>query len=75
MPAAADPLGLTPREREVAALVARGYTNRQVAETLVITERTAETHLERIYTKLGLHARAELAVWATRHSLVGTYSD
>ena len=53
-------------------LVAQGLTNRQIAEALVITERTAETHLERIYSKLELHSRAQLATWATEHQLSGT---
>ena len=61
---------LTAREQEVAALVAQGLTNRQIAEQLVITERTAETHLERIFTKLDLHSRAQLARWATEQGLV-----
>jgi DNA-binding NarL/FixJ family response regulator len=60
---------LSAREREVAALVARGATNRQIAETLVISERTAETHLERIFGKLNLRARAQLATWAVEHGL------
>ncbi|MEI5101977.1 LuxR C-terminal-related transcriptional regulator [Streptomyces sp. PmtG] len=51
---------LTPREREVAALVARGLSNREVAEHLVISKRTADTHVERILTKLGLTSRAEI---------------
>jgi DNA-binding CsgD family transcriptional regulator len=54
---------LTQREHEVARLVARGLTSRQIAEHLVITTRTAETHVERIYTKLDLHSRAQLATW------------
>ena len=60
---------LSPREREVAVLVARGATNRQIAEALVISERTAETHLERIFSKLGLRARAQLATWVVQHGL------
>ena len=60
---------LSAREREVAALVARGLTNRQIAERLVISARTAETHLERIFTKLDLRTRAQLAIWAVEHGL------
>jgi predicted ATPase/DNA-binding CsgD family transcriptional regulator len=62
--------GLTPREREVAALVARGLTNRQIARALVVTEGTAGTHVERIFKKLGAHSRAEVGAWAATHGLL-----
>jgi DNA-binding CsgD family transcriptional regulator len=52
---------LTPSEERVAALVAEGKTNREVAAALFITERTVEGHLTRIYPKLGVRSRAELA--------------
>jgi len=52
---------LTPREQEIAALLARGYTNRQLAETLVLSEQTVETHVKRILGKLELHSRHQLA--------------
>lgn len=61
---------LTPREQEVAALIARGYTNRQIAATLVITPRTADTHVRNVLTKLELHSRAQVAAWATEHGLL-----
>jgi DNA-binding NarL/FixJ family response regulator len=61
LPAHVQLLGLTTREREVAALLLRGMSNRQIAEQLVITERTAETHVCRILSKLGLGSRAQLA--------------
>ncbi|MEW2529727.1 LuxR C-terminal-related transcriptional regulator [Streptomyces sp. NPDC047071] len=51
---------LTPREREVAALVARGLSNREIAERLVISKRTADTHVERILAKLDLTSRADV---------------
>lgn len=51
---------LTPREREVAALIARGYTDREVAEALRIGRRTAETHAANVRAKLGLRSRREL---------------
>jgi len=54
---------LSRREREVAVLVARGLTNRQIADQLVIAERTVEGHLERIRGKLGLRSRTQIAVW------------
>jgi len=53
--------GLTPAERRVAALVAEGRTNREVAAALVLGERTVETHLTHIYAKLGVRSRTELA--------------
>jgi DNA-binding CsgD family transcriptional regulator/sugar lactone lactonase YvrE len=54
---------LTQREREVAELVAKGSTNRQIASRLFISERTAEYHLEQIRNKLGFHARSQIAAW------------
>jgi pimeloyl-ACP methyl ester carboxylesterase/DNA-binding CsgD family transcriptional regulator len=57
------PTGLTPRQSEVAALVADGLTNRQLAERLGITERSAESHLERIRLRLGFRSRAQVAAW------------
>ena len=51
---------LTAREREVLALVAQGLTNRQIAATLVLSERTAENHVQHILAKLSLHSRADL---------------
>jgi DNA-binding NarL/FixJ family response regulator len=58
---------LTRREREVAALVAQGLTDRQIADALVITEGTVGVHLGHILNKLGFHSRAQLAAWATQH--------
>ena len=57
---------LTPREREVAVLIARGLSNRQIAETLVIAERTVTNHVEHIFDKLGFRSRAQVATWVTR---------
>ena len=57
------PIGLTPRQTEVAALVAEGLTNRQLAERLGITERSAESHVERIRMRLGFRSRAQVAAW------------
>ena len=59
--------GLTGREEEVAVLVARGLTNRQVAARLGISEHTARTHVGKILKKLDLHSRAQLAAWAAEH--------
>ena len=64
-------LGLTAREREVLALVAEGYTNRRIAETLFISESTAGVHVSNILGKLGVATRTEAAAVATRLGLVG----
>ena len=64
----ADPL--TRREREVAALIARGLTNRQIAEELVIAERTAHAHVGNILGKLGFPSRAQVAAWAVEQGLL-----
>lgn len=64
-----DAPGLTPREREVARLAAQGLTNRQIAEALVITEKTAANHLQRVLDKLDLHSRAQLAARAAEFGL------
>jgi class 3 adenylate cyclase len=60
---------LSLREREVALLIARGLTNKQIAEELVISERTAEGHVDHIRDKLGVHNRAEVAVWVVQNRL------
>jgi len=54
---------LTPRQREIAALVARGRTNHEIAEDLVITERTVEAHITQIRRKLNLRSRVRIATW------------
>jgi non-specific serine/threonine protein kinase len=61
---------LTLREREVAQLVARGLTNRQIAGTLVISEKTAANHLQHVLEKLDLRARTQLAAQAAELGLV-----
>jgi non-specific serine/threonine protein kinase len=53
----------------VAALLARGLTNRQIAAALTVTEKTAEAHVSHILAKLGLSSRAQAAVWAAQHRL------
>jgi non-specific serine/threonine protein kinase len=58
--------GLTRREREVAGLVARGLTNRQIAAQLVISERTAANHIQHVLAKLGFRTRGQVAVWAVK---------
>jgi predicted ATPase/DNA-binding CsgD family transcriptional regulator len=61
---------LTAREREVAARLTRGLTNRQIAEQLVITERTVAAHVEHILNKLGFASRHQVGAWATEHGLL-----
>jgi DNA-binding NarL/FixJ family response regulator len=61
--------GLTERERDVAALVAGGLANREIAESLSIGHRTVETHVSSILAKLGLASRAQIAAWAIDHGL------
>ena len=60
---------LAPREREVAILIAQGLSNREIASRLVISERTAETHVQHILNKLGFKSRTQIATWATQHGL------
>jgi predicted ATPase/DNA-binding CsgD family transcriptional regulator len=60
---AAAPGLLTPREHEVAALVARGLSNRQIASTLALSPRTADRHVQNILVKLGFGTRAQIASW------------
>jgi len=70
-PPAGEPVGkLTRREQEVALLVARGLTNRQISTKLAISERTAANHVARILSKLGLRSRAQIATWATERQLL-----
>jgi DNA-binding CsgD family transcriptional regulator len=64
-----DPFGLTTREREVLALVAEGYTNKRIAETLFISESTAGVHVSNILGKLGVGTRTEAAAIAVRLGL------
>ncbi len=61
--------GLTPREREVAALVAQGLSNRAIAEQLVIGVRAVEANITRILTRLGFTSRAQIAAWAVDRGL------
>ena len=65
-----DPLGeLTEREREILRLVAAGKANKEIARELVISERTARTHVSNILRKLGLSSRTQAALWAVRAGL------
>ena len=66
--AAAD---LTERELEVVALVAQGRSNREIADTFVISEKTVKTHIGHVLAKLGLKDRTQLAIYALKHDLAG----
>jgi DNA-binding NarL/FixJ family response regulator len=59
--------GLTEREREVLSLIADGRNNREIAERLVISEKTVKTHVSNILSKLGLADRTQAAIYALRH--------
>jgi DNA-binding NarL/FixJ family response regulator len=61
---------LTPREQEVVKLVAEGYTNKQIAETLIISEKTVERHRANVLEKLGMRDRVELTRYAIRQGLI-----
>jgi DNA-binding NarL/FixJ family response regulator len=60
---------LTEREREILALIARGQSNREIGETLFITEGTVKNHVSNILSKLGLRDRTQAAIWAREHGL------
>ncbi|MGV0815187.1 HD domain-containing phosphohydrolase [Mycolicibacterium boenickei] len=64
------PDGLTPREVDVLRLVARGASNKQIAESLVISQKTARNHVERTYAKIGVSNRIGASMYALRHGLV-----
>jgi DNA-binding NarL/FixJ family response regulator len=66
---------LSTRETEVAALVADGLTNRQIATRLVLSERTAQNHVQHILTKLGFATRSQIATWVTRGQVSTAMSD
>jgi len=58
---------LTRREHEIAGLVGEGLSNREIAARLVISQRTAETHVEHILSKLGFSSRAQVGRWIAEH--------
>jgi len=64
------PAGLSAREVEVLGLVAEGCSNAQIARRLVISRRTAEHHVQHIYTKIGVSSRAAAALFAMEHHLL-----
>jgi DNA-binding NarL/FixJ family response regulator len=70
-PAALDEFSvhlLTPRQLEIAALIARGYSNQRIAEVLVLTPGTVANHVQHIFDRLELHSRTQVGVWYTRHT-------
>jgi HD-GYP domain-containing protein (c-di-GMP phosphodiesterase class II) len=66
------PAGLTPREIEVLTLIARGASTRQVAKRLSITQKTTETHIERIYAKIGATTRSTATLFAMQNGLLSS---
>ena len=64
----ADPAVLTPREREIAALIARGLSNRAIGDELYITPATVARHVANMMTKLGFNTRAQIAAWVARQA-------
>ncbi len=63
------PERLTPREVEVLRLLAAGQSNREIADDLVVSVRTVEHHVERIYAKIDARGRVDATAWALRHGL------
>jgi DNA-binding NarL/FixJ family response regulator len=66
---ASSPSSLTDREREILRLVAAGMANQEIADALLISERTARTHVSNILSKLGLKSRTQAALWAVQQGL------
>jgi DNA-binding NarL/FixJ family response regulator len=60
---------LTVRERQIAVLIARGLSNRDIASHLGLAKRTVETHVQNILNKLNVNSRAGVAAWAVEHGL------
>jgi DNA-binding CsgD family transcriptional regulator/tetratricopeptide (TPR) repeat protein len=67
--------GLTQRERQVAAVIAQGLSNQEIAESLVVSIKTVEAHITRILSKLGFHSRAQIAAWAVEKGLASAPQD
>jgi DNA-binding CsgD family transcriptional regulator len=64
------PAGLTAREVEVLRLLARGLSTKQIGSELVITPKTADSHIQHVYSKIGVSTRAAATIFAMRHDLV-----
>jgi DNA-binding NarL/FixJ family response regulator len=67
------PAGLTSREVEVLGLLARGFSNKQIAQRLVITPKTVSNHLQHIYLKIDVSSRASATHFAIQRGLVGSF--
>jgi DNA-binding CsgD family transcriptional regulator len=65
-----NPGGLTRREVEVLRLAARGLTTQDIAGRLYISPKTADHHIQHIYSKIGVSTRAAAALWAMEHTVV-----
>jgi len=63
----AEPEALSEREAEILRLLAQGLTNKDIAQTLILSVRTVEAHLRNIFAKLGVRSRTEAALWAVKH--------
>jgi len=64
------PGGLTEREQEVLRLVAEGLSNKEIAQKLQVTKRTAEFHMSNILKKVGMASRVEAAMWAREQGVI-----
>ena len=73
--AAVLPAGLTTREAEVLALASSGLTTAEIASRLVISPKTADSHIQHIYLKIGCSTRGAAVLFAVRHHLVGNLPD
>ena len=67
--------GLTERERQVLILIANGLSNREIADTLAISESTVENHIYHIYTKLGISNRAQAVAYAFQSKIIVLHND
>jgi len=73
-PASAAPIEhLTEREREVVRLVAQGHSNAEIAQALIISDKTVKTHISNILSKLALQDRTQLAIYAIKHGLANSH--
>ena len=62
--------GLTEREREIVVCIAQGKSNREIAEALIVTKRTVETHINNILYKLDCTSRSQIVAWASEKGLL-----